>query len=119
MCINCPDMVADCWEPGCIGPEFLPDGRRNLYSRSRKFYLDDDLCQHLAAEHGVTTARELDHILRPDEFDAFLAGQMENPVFAAAFRRAEWVDARWYRRWLNRWAPRLLRTRGDHRARSG
>jgi hypothetical protein len=44
-----------------------------------------------------------------DDLDAFLAEQMENPVFAAAFRRSEWVHARWYRRWLNRWAPRLLR----------
>jgi hypothetical protein len=110
VCINCPDMVADCWEPGCVGPEFLPDGRRNLYSRSRKFYLDDSLCEHLRAEHGVATGRELDHLLRPDDLDEFLAEQMQVPPFRRAFERSEWVHARWHRRFLNRWAPRLLRT---------
>ena len=108
MCVNCPDMVADCWKPGCLGAEFLPDGRRNLHSRSRKFYLDDDLCGHLAAEHGVTTARKLDHILRPDDLDEFLAEQMQDPGFRRALERAEWVSARWWRRMLNRRAPSLL-----------
>jgi hypothetical protein len=71
MCINCPDMVTDCWQPGCLGPEFLPDGRRNLYARSRKFYLDDTLCGHLQRRYGVTTGRALREFLdsRPEDED--------------------------------------------------
>jgi hypothetical protein len=115
MCINCPDMVTDCWEPGCLGPEFLPDGRRNLYSRSGKFYLDDTLCAHLQQRYGVTTGWELRDFLRsrpddeePDELEAYLANA--GPGFRAAYQRAEWIDARWWRRTLNAHAPRLLRS---------
>jgi hypothetical protein len=113
MCINCPDMVTDCWEPGCLGPEFLSDGRRNLYSRSSKFYLDDTLCAHLQQRYGVTTGRALREFLRsrpddeePGDLEAYLAGA--GPQFRAAWQRAEWIDARWWRRTLSARAPRLL-----------
>lgn len=48
-----------------------------------------------------------------DEFDAYLAEQLKDPGFRRAFERAEWVSARWYRRFLNRHEPWLLRRAGS------
>lgn len=41
-----------------------------------------------------------------DEFDDYLDKAMRDPAFAAAYRRAEWIDARWWRRLLSRWGWR-------------
>lgn len=72
MCLSCPDFVTDCWQPGCLGPEFLPCGRLNTHTRSRSFYLDDTLCGHLQRWYGVTTGQALREFLdsRPEDEDA-------------------------------------------------
>lgn len=44
-----------------------------------------------------------------DELDEYLDEALRDPSFAAAYRRAEWIDARWWRRFLNRHG--LLRRR--------
>lgn len=71
MCINCADFVASCTEDGCHGSKTLPDGSRNLYAYSRKWYLDSSspLCEHLQEMYGVKTVRELDMVIHPYQYD--------------------------------------------------
>lgn len=50
MCINCPDMITDCWKPGCYNPN------GGNYGKSRKFYIGDEYCRHLQEQYGHTHA---------------------------------------------------------------
>jgi hypothetical protein len=63
-----------------------------------------------AVGHAVArAAADLDEPDEVDELDEYLAGALADPAFAAAYARAQWVSARWWRRLAERWAPRLQR----------
>lgn len=66
MCVGCPDFVDACWEGGCRGPDTLPDGQPKRWGRSRKFFLGDTLCEHLAARYGTSDATEYDQRRREE-----------------------------------------------------
>ena len=54
---------------------------------------------HLRPEELVGALHDRD----PDEFDVYLAERLKDPQFRDAYERAEWINARWWRRLLNRW----------------
>lgn len=47
MCINCPDYVDSCSEGGCYNYDKL---------RSKKFYVDDEYCEHLKKKYNKSVA---------------------------------------------------------------
>jgi hypothetical protein len=86
------------------------DNAKALRDTARMFGVNSEEFWALAAriEAGKKASpKEIHH----DDLDLYLTEQMQNPGFREAYERAEWIDEKWWRRFLNRWAPFLLRGR--------